>query len=170
MNPLLHSETAIPGLIAQATQAKATLYTLQEFLAYFSGRGYACYALSLRGQGTGDREAGSKGNTLGGTAEDIAHFIASLAPAPVVVAHSFGGLAMQRCSFPVSPACLLLSPPTCHTFSLRTSGRVPSVASNPMHSVDVNICSAMAKIRTMDVRTRRLYFDPKIWTRSFVTF
>lgn len=69
---------------------------VQEFMAYFTALGYDCYALSLRGQGKGDRVPGSRGNTVVGTAEDIACFILSLKKSPVVVAHSFGGLAMQR--------------------------------------------------------------------------
>lgn len=98
-----------------SSQVTPTSCARQEFMSYFSGRGYSCYALSLRGQGNGDRQPGSKGNTLGGTAVDIADFIASLAQPPVVVAHSFGGLAMQRCCL-TPPMCYLFSPCTYLSF------------------------------------------------------
>lgn len=65
-------------------------------MPYFAERGYDSYALSFRGQGEGERVPGAKPGTLQSCAADVASVVASLPRSPVVVAHSFGGLVLQR--------------------------------------------------------------------------
>ncbi|KAI8467828.1 MAG: esterase-like protein [Monoraphidium minutum] len=69
----------------------------EHFMPYFSAAGYNCYALSLRCQGGSDRPEGVKvAGTLDSLASDLASYIASLPAPPIVVAHSFSGLIMQK--------------------------------------------------------------------------
>jgi pimeloyl-ACP methyl ester carboxylesterase len=68
----------------------------ENFMPFFSELGYDTWAISLRGQGTGDRPPGNKGNTLKGIAKDVSDFVRTLDKPPIVLAHSFGGLAMLR--------------------------------------------------------------------------
>lgn len=74
----------------------------ENFLPYFSSRGYDCYSLSLRAQGGSDPAApGAKvAGTLDMHVSDIASVVQAVAggasKAPVLVAHSFGGLIAQK--------------------------------------------------------------------------
>lgn len=65
-------------------------------MPYFSSAGYDCYAISLRSQGASDPVQGLVAGTLDTHAADIADFVAGLRCAPVVVAHSFSGLILQK--------------------------------------------------------------------------
>lgn len=66
-------------------------------MPYFAARGYDTYAVSLRAQGGSDRIDGAKvAGTLDVHAADLASLIATLGQPPVVVAHSFGGLILQK--------------------------------------------------------------------------
>lgn len=64
----------------------------ERFLPYFSAAGYDCWAVSLRGQGGSERGSLKVAGTLQSHADDLASVVAALPAAPVVVAHSFGGL------------------------------------------------------------------------------
>ncbi|CAG9460474.1 unnamed protein product [Pedinophyceae sp. YPF-701] len=68
------------------------------FHRYFAERGYDCYALSLRGQGSSDPVSGPVGGTLRSHARDVADFCRKRLDgrAPVLVGHSFGGLVVQE--------------------------------------------------------------------------
>ena len=64
----------------------------ERFLPYFSAAGYDCWAVSLRAQGGSDRGGLKVAGTLQSHADDLASVVAALPAAPVVIAHSFGGL------------------------------------------------------------------------------
>ncbi len=66
-------------------------------MPYFAGRGHDCWALSLRCQGGSERVEGLKvAGTLDSLTADIASVVGQLPRPPIVVAHSFGGLLMQK--------------------------------------------------------------------------
>jgi len=67
------------------------------FLPYFAERGNTCYAISLRGQGASNLppDAPKRGFSLSQHTQDPASFISTLPAPPVLVGHSFGGLASQ---------------------------------------------------------------------------
>ncbi len=73
-------------------------------MPFFTAEGYDSYALSFRGQGgsEGGGPDGGRSGSLRSCAEDVASVVASLPAPPVAVAHSFGGLVLQRCE-PGSP-------------------------------------------------------------------
>ena len=67
-------------------------------MPHFSQAGWDCYAVSLRGQGGSERPEGMKsGGSLASHAADLHSVVGSLPRAPVIIAHSFGGLLAQRC-------------------------------------------------------------------------
>ena len=67
-------------------------------MPHFSQAGWDCYAVSLRGQGGSKRPEGVKsGGSLASHAADLHSVVGSLPRAPVIIAHSFGGLLAQRC-------------------------------------------------------------------------
>ncbi|KAG1658520.1 hypothetical protein FOA52_009863 [Chlamydomonas sp. UWO 241] len=69
----------------------------ERFLPYFAEKGFNSYALSFRGQGNSDIVTGQTvSGTLDSHAKDIGDLIAMLPRPPVVVAHSFGGLILQK--------------------------------------------------------------------------
>ena len=65
-------------------------------MPYFAERGYSSYAMSFRGQGASEVVPGAKPGNLASSAADVASVVAALPAPPVVVAHSFGGLVLQR--------------------------------------------------------------------------
>lgn len=66
-------------------------------MPYFTALGYDTYAVSLRAQGGSDRIEGAKvAGTLDVHAADLASLVGTLERPPVVVAHSFGGLILQK--------------------------------------------------------------------------
>ena len=65
-------------------------------MPFFAAEGFDSYALSFRGQGASERRPNAEAGTLLSCARDMASVVASLPAPPVVVAHSFGGLVVQR--------------------------------------------------------------------------
>eukprot|EP00873_Tetraselmis_striata_P025577 jgi/Tetstr1/445841/TSEL_033481.t1 len=68
----------------------------EHFLPFFSELGYDCHAVSLRAQGGSDAVDAPVAGTVDSHAQDLSSFVATLERPPVVVAHSFGGLPLQR--------------------------------------------------------------------------
>ncbi|KIZ05772.1 hypothetical protein MNEG_2183 [Monoraphidium neglectum] len=66
-------------------------------MPYFSRAGYDCFAISQRCQGGSDRPAGVKvAGTLDSLTSDLESFVGSLPAPPIVIAHSFAGLILQK--------------------------------------------------------------------------
>src|SRR5258708_27279602 len=83
------------------------------FLPWFAARGYAAYALSLRGHGaSGGRETLFVAG-LDDFAVDVARVAASLASPPVLIGHSMGAAIVERllAAGPVRAAALLAPVP-----------------------------------------------------------
>ncbi len=73
-----------------------TIHGMQEyFLPYFASKGYDAYAVSLRAHGESDFVEGETGS-FDDHLDDLASIIESLPRPPVVVAHSLGGILLQR--------------------------------------------------------------------------
>lgn len=68
----------------------------EHFLPYFSEKGYAAHALSLRGHGTSDRPAHFRWMRIADYVADVAQVVKELPEAPVLVGHSMGGLVVQK--------------------------------------------------------------------------
>lgn len=68
----------------------------EHFLPFFSADGWNSSAVSLRAQGNSDRVQAGVAGTLDTHARDLAEVIGSFSRPPVVVAHSFSGLILQK--------------------------------------------------------------------------
>lgn len=91
----------------------------ENFLPYFSEKGYDAYAVSLRAQGNSDRGNLKVSGTLASHADDLSSVIQSLPSPPVIIGHSFGGLLVEKYAVTSDArpniagiACLSAVPPT----------------------------------------------------------
>lgn len=68
----------------------------EHFMDYFSGNGYAVYALSLRGHGQSDGRQQLRWASIADYVEDVSQVVSQLGAPPVVVGHSMGGFVLQK--------------------------------------------------------------------------
>jgi pimeloyl-ACP methyl ester carboxylesterase len=68
----------------------------EHFLDFFADRGYACYALSLRGHGASPGRDRLRWIRIREYVGDIAEMAAQLPTQPVLVGHSTGGFVIQK--------------------------------------------------------------------------
>jgi pimeloyl-ACP methyl ester carboxylesterase len=68
----------------------------EHFLDFFADRGYACYALSLRGHGKSPGGERLRWTRIQEYADDVAETVAQLPTQPVLVGHSMGGFVVQQ--------------------------------------------------------------------------
>ena len=83
----------------------------EHFLPYFAGKGYDCYALSLRGHAGSDGHEGLPWTSIADYVVDVAQVAGSLEKPPVVIGHSMGGFITQKyLEKHAAPAAVLLTP------------------------------------------------------------
>ncbi len=96
----------------------------EHFLDWFAGQGHAAYALSLRGHGGSDGKERLSETSFAEYVEDLAETIktitAEAGQAPIVVAHSMGGMVAQHWLARFDSVTLLESPP-CQALILLSS-------------------------------------------------
>jgi alpha-beta hydrolase superfamily lysophospholipase len=101
----------------------------EHFLLYFAQRGYASYALSLRGHGSSAGRERLRWTSLGDYVTDVAQVVEQMKELPVLVGHSMGGVVLQKYleSHQLPAAVLLASPSPRGVFrtTLRVSRRHP---------------------------------------------
>ena len=90
----------LPLLFLHGSYHSAWCYA-EHWMPFFAAAGFPVYAVSLRGQGGSDRMTAAgvelaESGTLDSLVADVAHVVASLPAAPVLVAHSSAGLIAQR--------------------------------------------------------------------------
>jgi pimeloyl-ACP methyl ester carboxylesterase len=68
----------------------------EHFLPYFSQKGYATYALSLRGHGESDGRNHLRWASLDDYGSDVAEVAARFGTPPILVGHSMGGMIVQK--------------------------------------------------------------------------
>lgn len=69
----------------------------ENFLPYFSERGYATHALSLRGHGASEGRSKIRWHSAAdGYVADVAQIVDTLDQPPVVIGHSMGGYVVQK--------------------------------------------------------------------------
>jgi len=91
------------------------------FMPYFSGRGFDCYAVSLRGHGGSPGRERIRTYTIAEYVSDVAEASAQIAEQtgrrPVIIGHSMGGFITQKALETVAaPAGVLLAPIPSHGF------------------------------------------------------
>jgi len=85
----------LPLLFVHGAFACASIWD-EYFLSYFAARGYAAYAVSLRGHGASAGRGRLRRWRLADYVEDIGHTIAALGQPPVLIGHSLGGMVAQK--------------------------------------------------------------------------
>lgn len=120
------SEKATPVLFVHGALHSSWCWK-ENFMPYFSGKGYTCHALNLRGHGGSEGRERLRWASIGNFVDDLAQAVDELGQQPILIGHSMGGYTVQRyletCSAPA--AVLLASIPTrgLFPFILRYSRR-----------------------------------------------
>ena len=84
----------------------------EHFLPYFTGHGYDCTALSLRGHAGSEGYAGLRWHSIADYVSDVKQVASRFETPPVIIAHSMGGFITQKYleNHHEHPAAVLLTP------------------------------------------------------------
>lgn len=130
------------------------------FLPYFAGRGYDCYAMSLRGHGKSEGRDRLRWASAAQYVEDVAQIAGELPAPPVVIGHSMGGFVVQKyLENHTAPAAVLMAsipPAGSLRFLLRATVRYPLAMLKAVVTL-----SAYPLIQTPEM-ARHWYFSPDI--------
>ena len=66
-------------------------------MPYFGEKGWESFAVSMRGHG-GSEPASGSASTMDEQIQDLASLLRTMQRAPILVAHSLGGIVAQRCA------------------------------------------------------------------------
>ena len=66
-------------------------------MPYFAENGWESFAVSMRGHG-GSGPASCAASTVNEQIRDLASLVSTMQRAPILVAHSLGGIVAQRCA------------------------------------------------------------------------
>ena len=66
-------------------------------MPFFGEKGWESFAVSMRGHG-GSEPVSSSASTLDEQIQDLASLLHTMQRAPILVAHSLGGIVAQRCA------------------------------------------------------------------------
>jgi len=157
-----HVETVTrPNPILFAHGAWHGAWCWENFLPYFAERGYASYAVSLRGHGASEGRNGIRWHSASrGYVADLAQVARTLDKPPILVGHSMGGYVVQKYLETHSAAAgiLLATIPVSGIFNfvMRYASRHPSkflkslLLLNPWHMVET------------PALTHEAFFSPKV--------
>jgi pimeloyl-ACP methyl ester carboxylesterase len=128
------------------------------FLPYFAAQGYAAHALSLRGHGQSERPRGFKTMRIAQYVADVAQVAAQLPAPPVLIAHSMGGLVVQKYleRHSAAGAVLLASVPTRGV--LRTTLAI--AGHHPLRFARANATWSLWPIVNTPALAREQFFTP----------
>ena len=91
----LSSPRPTPLLFVHGAWHGAWCWT-EHFLPYFSAKGYACYALNLRGHGRSSIKGSVRFVRIADYVADVEEVAARIPAPPVLVGHSMGGFITQK--------------------------------------------------------------------------
>lgn len=140
------------------------------FLDYFAHRGFAAYAVNLRGHGESDGREHLRWTRIADFVEDVASATRQLPRPPVLIGHSMGGFVIQKYleGHDTPGAVLLSSPPPAGLVgtTLRIAGR------RPLTFAKVNVTFSLAPLIATPELTREAFFSddfPDATLRSYWT-
>ncbi len=157
-----HVETVTrPNPILFVHGAWHAAWCWENFLPYFAERGYASYAVSLRGHGASEGRNGIRWHSASrGYVADLAQVARTLDKPPILVGHSMGGYVVQKYleTHSAKAAILLATIPASGIFNfvMRYAGRHPwkflksLLFLNPWHMVET------------PALTHESFFSPKV--------
>ncbi len=83
------------------------------FLDYFAQRGFAAYAVNLRGHGNSEGRESLRWTRIADYVQDLRDAVQQLPSAPILIGHSMGGFIIQKyLEDHTAPAAVLLSSPS----------------------------------------------------------
>ena len=132
----------------------------ENFMPYFTERGFDCYAFSMRGHGGSGCEEWFHGSGIDDYVADLASVVARLGTNPALVGHSMGGLVVQRyLETHSAPAAVLLAsvPPR---GAVRFVGRVARM--HPLVFLKYLVTQNPRTAVATPELTRDVFFSPDI--------
>ncbi|MFO1128580.1 MAG: alpha/beta fold hydrolase [Rhodospirillales bacterium] len=150
---------ATPLLFVHGAYGGAWIWE-EHFLPYFAERGYAAYALSLRGHGRSEGRERLAFARLGDYVADVERVMADLDRPPVLIGHSMGGMVVQKVLHRRRlPAAVLMASAPPH-------GMVPSlfgmIWTDPGLFWDLAMMEAAGADGTASPSVRRALFSPGV--------
>ena len=130
------------------------------FLEYFVGHGYQVYALSFRHHGTSTGPKSLRRSRIADYVGDLAALTETLSVQPILVAHSMGGLVVQkyleRADTPAGVLLASVPPQGAWRATLRTARRIP------WQFLKANLQLRLYPLVETPRLTREAFFSPTI--------
>ena len=138
------------------------------FLPYFAQQGYESHAMSLRGHGKSEGQAGIRWHSLQDYVSDVAQIVNQLSSPPVVIGHSMGGFVVQKyLENHAVPAAVLLAP-------IPVSGSLPFflryMARHPWQYLKCLLSFSPYKLIETPELSREAFFSADISSEENLTY
>lgn len=132
----------------------------EHFLEYFTTRGYAVHALSLRGHGASPGRDRLRWTRLADYVADVAQVASQFPKPPVVIGHSMGGAVVQKYleTHPAPAAVLLASVPPAGV--LATTLRI--ARRHPLEFVKTNLLLSLYPLIGTPALAREAFFPASL--------
>lgn len=130
----------------------------EHFLPYFAHHGYTSHALDLRGHGKSEGRTKLRWKSIADYVSDLTQIASQLERPPVLIAHSMGGLVVQKYleSHAAPAAALLASVPP--TGALRTTLNI--ALHHPFPFLKANLTLKLYPIIGTPALTQAAFFSP----------
>lgn len=130
------------------------------FLDYFARRGFAAYAVNLRGHGRSEGRERLRWTRIADYVDDVASAVARLPRSPVLIGHSMGGFVIQKyLERHSAPGAVLLSSPPPSGMG-RTTLRV--ARRRPFHVLRMLATLSLRPLIESPALAREAYFSPDV--------
>jgi pimeloyl-ACP methyl ester carboxylesterase len=129
----------------------------EHFLPYFAQHGYVSHALDLRGHGKSEGVNRLRWTSIANYVSDLSQVVSQLERPPVLIAHSLGGLVIQKYleAHQAPAAVLMASVPPSGTFRTTMSVAVR----HPLHFSKANLTLKLYPIVETPQLTREMFFS-----------
>ncbi len=132
----------------------------ENFLDYFASKGFATYAVSLRGHGGSEGRSRVRFARIRDYVDDLASVVASLESPPVLIGHSMGGFVVQkyleRAAVPM--AVLMASVPPTGAFPMMRR----TMRDQPLDMLRANLMFSMKPLISNMQRAHAALFSPSM--------
>lgn len=130
----------------------------EHFLPYFAQHGYECYALDLRGHGKSEGANRLRWMSIANYVADVSQVVSQLERPPVLIAHSLGGLVVQKYLEAHQPPAAVLMASVPPSGTLRTTLNI--AVRHPLQFSKANLNLKLYPIIETPQLTREMFFSP----------
>jgi hypothetical protein len=149
-----------PPLVFVHGSAHASWCWHEHFLDYFQTRGFASYAMDMRGHGDADAGEHLRWTPIADYVNDLEAAVAEIPASPVLIGHSMGGLVVQKfLERGQARAAILLAPSPAHGM-LRSGARL--VLRHPFVFAHVALTLETRHLYSTPARARKFLFGPEL--------